>query len=426
MNNQTTDSRVIEKDGKTFVVDPVDGPLEVRYGLPPIVAFCKRCVISNQRAAPSVVVEDRPASQKSTVPFGNDGVCDPCRIVAAKEEIDWEEREARLRELLDKYRSRNGSYDCLVPGSGGKDSVYAAHMLKTKYGMHPLTVTWAPHLYTDVGWRNFQGWIHRGGFDNYLFTANGEVQRTLTRLAYRNLLHPFQPFTLGQRHFPVKFAMRMGLPLVFYGENAAEYGSGRGEDAVSRVPERFYSNETAVSPDRFFISGLPIEELKAHGIERDQLEPYLPASLDELRRAGIEVHYLGYFLKWVPQENYYYAVEHTGFEANTERTEGTYSKYNSIDDKIDGFHYWTGFIKYGIGRCTHEASQEIRHGHLTREEGVALVHRFDGEFPKKYFPEFLEYLGMEEAEFFEIADRFRSPHLWRRTADGWQLRHRVS
>ncbi len=423
MTSATTAPHVERRDGLTYVIDPHEGPLEVKYGLPSIVKFCVSCVLSNQRAAPSVVTRDQRDSAKATVPFADDRLCEPCRIVAQKGETDWEEREAHLRELLDTYRSRNGSYDCLIPGSGGKDSVFAAHVLKTRYGMHPLTVTWAPHLYTDVGWRNFQNWIHVGGFDNYLFTADGATQRKLTQLAYRNLLHPFQPFTLGQRHFPVKLALRLGLKLVFYGENAAEYGSGLGEDASSLVPLRFFTDDHS---NRAFISGVPVDELAGHGIKPGEVEPYLPASPDEVTRAGIEVHYLGYFLNWVPQENYYYAVEHAGFEANTERTEGTYSKYNSIDDKIDGFHYWTGFIKFGIGRCTHEASQEIRHQHITREEGVALVRRFDGEFPKKYFPELLDYLGMDEAEFFKIADSFRSPHLWRKTPGGWELRHRVS
>lgn len=414
---------VVQEDGRTCVRDPVDGLLEVRYGLPPLVKFCRSCVISNQRAAPSVVAQDRPESTKDTVPFSDDDLCEPCRIVGEKGEIDWPRRAAQLEALLDKYRSRNGSYDCLVPGSGGKDSIFAAHVLKTRYGMHPLTVTWAPHLYTDVGWRNFQSWIHKGGFDNYLFTADGLTQRKLTALAYRNLLHPFQPFTLGQRHFPAKLALRMGLKLVFYGENAAEYGSGRGEDSTSLVPERFYAGDRR---DEVFISGLPMAELARHGIAEGQLDPYLPAALDDIKRAAIEVHYLGYFLKWIPQENFYYAAEHTGFEPNTDRTEGTYSKYNSIDDKVDGFHYWTGFVKFGIGRCTHEASQEIRHGHITREEGVALVHRFDGEFPEKHFPAVLDYLGMERDEFFDIADGFRSPHLWRRTDSDWALRWRVS
>jgi hypothetical protein len=152
----------------------------------------------------------------------------------------------------------------------------------------------------------------------------------------------------------------------------------------------------------------------------------MPISIAAVHEAKIESHYLGYFLRWTPQGNYYYSVEHTNFEANTERTEGAFSKYNSIDDRVDGFHYWTGHVKFGIGRCTHEASQEIRHGHITRDEAVLLVHRYDGEFPKRYFDDFLEYLDMDEVAFHEIADSFRSPHLWKKMNDGWQIRHRVA
>lgn len=419
-----TSAPVIEvRDGRTFVIHPGEEALEVKYGLPPVVRFCRRCVISNQRAAPSVVTTDAIGATKTTIDFHEDGVCDACHVVARKDEIDWAEREEELRDLLARHRSSDGSYDCLVPGSGGKDSVYASHVLKTRFGMHPLTVTWAPHLYTDVGWRNFQRWTHVGGFDNYLFTADGRTQRILTQLAFRNLLHPFQPFTLGQRHFPVKLAQRLGIELVFYGENAAEYGTAAGEDLRSQVPARYYSDLSGGEP---LLGGVPVSELGRYGIEAGQVEPYLPMSHDRLADAGVEAHYLGYFLRWKPQECYYYASEHTGFEANTERTEGTYSKYNSIDDRIDGFHYWTGHVKFGIGRTTHEASQEIRHGDITREEGVALVHRYDGEFPAKYFPEVLDYLDLREEEFFAIVDGFRSPHLWRKSAEGWQLRHKVA
>ena len=151
----------------------------------------------------------------------------------------------------------------------------------------------------------------------------------------------------------------------------------------------------------------------------------MPAELDTLLGAGIEVHYLGFYLKWIPQECYYYASEHVGFLANEDRTEGTYSKYNSIDDKTDPYHYWTTLVKFGIGRATYDASQEIRNDHINREEGVSLVHRYDEEFPEKNFLEFLEYLDMDRQEFFDIADSFRSPHLWKKGTDGWRLRKRV-
>ena len=165
--------------------------------------------------------------------------------------------------------------------------------------------------------------------------------------------------------------------------------------------------------------------MEKHKLSASDISSYLPPDYQELERAKIEVHYLGYYVKWTPQEAYYAAVEHTGFEANPVRTEGTYSKYNSLDDKIDGFHYYTTYIKFGIGRATYDASQEIRNKHLTREEGVRLVHRYDGEFPKKYFHEIMDYLEIEPKEFLELCNQFRSPHLWKKENEEWKLRYQV-
>jgi N-acetyl sugar amidotransferase len=398
------------------------------FGLPREVKFCKRCVFSNQRPLSTNEYAHRSDSKKETLEFDDNGVCLACRQMdEIFDDIDWKRREEELLRLLDRHRSKDGSYDVLVPGSGGKDSAMASYLLKYKYGMHPLTVTWAPHIYTEIGWQNFQNWVHIGGFDNYLFTPNGRVHRLLTRLAVTNLLHPFQPFIMGQKTFAPKMALKQGLKLVFYGEMPGQYG-----EKVSVDTKRF--GDEKASPGfqlghaggSVSLGGVSKDELMVkHGLTLNDLGPYLPASAADLERAGIEFHYLGYYVKWVPQEAYYTAVEHTGFRANPERTEGTYSKYNSLDDKIDGFHYWTTFVKFGIGRATYDASQEIRNRHLTREEGVALVRRFDGEFPKKYFSEIMEYLSMSEDEFLALADRFRSPHLWKKDGGEWKLLHQV-
>ena len=121
----------------------------------------------------------------------------------------------------------------------------------------------------------------------------------------------------------------------------------------------------------------------------------------EINKKKIKVFYMSYFMKWDPQENFYYASEHTGFKSNSERTEGTYSKYSSIDDKIDNFHWYTTLIKFGIGRATYESAQEIRNDKITREEGVNLVKQYDQEFPKKYFQEFLKYIDIDEKTFLK-------------------------
>ena len=190
-----------------------DDQLEVLYGLPRKVLFCAACNMSNQQPMSSNEYTHNKDSTKTTLSFDDEGVCHACRFNRLKEtgEIDWDERERELLELCKQYRRDDGSYDCIVGGSGGKDSAMQSHLLKYKYGMHPLTVTWSPHLYTDIGWKNFQAWVHTGGFDNFLYTPNGKIHRLLTRNATLNLLHPFQPFILGQKTFVAKMAAQLHI-----------------------------------------------------------------------------------------------------------------------------------------------------------------------------------------------------------------------
>ncbi|MCE9659474.1 MAG: N-acetyl sugar amidotransferase [Burkholderiales bacterium] len=397
---------------------------EALYGLPSRVLFCRHCVISNQRPSSTVEYRKTAEAKQGTIGFDADGVCDACRYQEIKAEgIRWDKREAALVALLDKHRRGDGGYDVIVPGSGGKDSAFTSHVLKYRYGMNPLTVTWAPHKYTQIGWRNFENWVHVGGLDNLLFTPNGRLHRYLTRQAFLNLLHPFQPFIVGQRIIGPLMAARFGVPLVMYGENQAEYGNNPDENSRPTMDRKFFS---VADPQEMVLGGRPIRDIVAEGEFRiNDFAPYIPPAASYLEEKKVEVHYLGYYLRWDPQECYYYAAENTGFQANSERTEGTYSKYSSIDDQIDMFHYYTTLAKFGIGRATYDAAQEIRNGKITREEGVQLVRRYDQEFPMKYFKEFLEYISLDEAQFHATVDRFRSPHLWKLDGGSWQLRHAV-
>lgn len=401
------------------------GKHEAYFGLPSDVKFCKKCVISNQRPSSTVEFKNNIDQKKTTIDFDEEGICSACRYNDVKEvDIDWNQREETLIKLLDKFRRNDGGYDVIIPGSGGKDSAYTSHILKYKYGMNPLTVTWAPHLYTDIGWKNFANWMHVGGLDNLLYTPNGKLHRLLTKLAFHNLLHPFQPFIIGQRIIGPALAEKYGVKLVMYGENQAEYGNKVDENNIPTMNTQFFSVD---DPMEMFLGGVKVKDImKQYGYKYNDFAPYIPPSPAKLHEKGVEVHYLGYYLKWDPQECYYYAVENTGFSANTERTEGSFSKYSSIDDKIDPFHYFTTLIKFGIGRGTYDASQEIRNQKITREEGVALVNKFDQEFPHKFYSEFLEYIDTTDEEFWDSSDKFRSPHLWGKDGkDHWKLRHTV-
>ncbi len=390
------------------------------YGLPKKVLICKKCLISNQR--PSSSPEFKKKNKKiPSVGFSLDGICDACKYFEYKRSINWQKREDELIKLCNKFRKNNGDYDVLVPGSGGKDSIFVSHILKKKYGMNPLTVTWSPHIYTDIGWKNLQNWI-KSGFDNVLVTPNYQVHSKLTRLAFKNLVNPFQPFIIGQRNIGPKIAMKYGIKFIMYGENQAEAHNKFNENLSSKMDiSHFSSNDYK----KIYLSGLSVNELIKHNIKYADLKLYFPLLKKEVIKSKIEVHYMSYFVNWSPQANYYYAKEHANFESNPDRSEGTYTKFSSLDDKIDGQHYYTMYIKFGQGRTMNDANRDIRDGFITRSEGIKLVKKYDGEFPKKYFQEFLDYTNLKENEYWKIIDDARPSHLWIKKNNKWQMRHKT-
>jgi len=420
--------------------------LEAKYGLPQDVQFCTHCVMTNQRPNSAKEYVQIRTGRKKTLNFDTEGVCDACRVKEVKAKTNWEEREQMLWELCDKYRRDDGQYDCIVSGSGGKDSFYQSHILRYKFKMHPLTVTWAPHIYTDWGWRNFQAWIH-SGFDNYLFTPNGRVHRLLTRLSVDNLLYPFHPFVIGQKAFAPKLAITLNVPLIFYGEDEAEYGNKtESKDATKEETGdaiRDYSYFTSDNRTNMTLAGIALDDLNNHfDLSNNDIAAYLPGNPADMEKAKIQVHYLGYYLKWHPQSCYYYAVEHGGFEASPERTPGTYSKYSGIDDKLDDWYYYTYHVKFGLGRASENASQEVRSGDIFRDEAVALVKKYDGEWPSRFEKDFYDYISLSEAQFpvaskmfeqpivdkeyfMKLCNSFRSPHLWKKENGEWKQRHFV-
>ena len=399
------------------------------YNLPQKVEFCKTCLMSNQKPVQTIEHQSQVSDLKTTLEF-KEGICHACRYKKDKEEnIDWEEKKFQFKKLLDKYRSRNGSFDIVVPGSGGKDSFKVAHELKYHYNMNPITCTFAPNIYTNTGYQNFINWIN-AGFSNYNYTLNGKVHRLITRLAIENLLHPFQPWIMGQKAFPNKFAAMMKIPLVIYGENPMEYDQGRknykyDENVIMDLHSR-------KDHDNLFIAGFPLEDLKANlGLHQNELDAYIPMTEDEIKKNEIKCITWSYFHRWHPQGNYYYTRDNSeNFQLSEDRTPGTYQKHASLDDKLDDLHYFTAYIKFGVGRAHYDASQETRSGDITIDEARELIKKFSGEYPKrfmkeickwlsidpKFFPESKKYIedpNFTEEYFLKLCDTFRSPHIWK-------------
>jgi N-acetyl sugar amidotransferase len=387
-----------------------------KYGLPKRVEHCSNCLMTNQE--PYSINESKHKKKKikkGHLIIDKNGMCQACNYNYQKiNNIDWFKREKKLQKLLDKYRKDNGEYDCIVPGSGGKDSSYQAHVLKYKYGMNPLTITYSPILQTDIGKKNFDNWINVGGFDNLLYTPNGKVLSKLSRIAFINLLHPMQPFKFGIKSFAAKVACKFNINLIFYGEPYSEYGN-------SKDFEPFYSTEWFINDKEPFFGGLPLKKvLKISGLSKQDINPFLSLKSKETKNKNIKAFFLGWYLKWDPQEIYYYSTEKNGFNLDEYRTDSTYGRYSGIDDKFESLHFYCRYIKFGIGRSRLDASQEIRNNHITRENGINLVKKFDHEIPERYLNDCLKFMNISRKDAIKIIDKARPNHIWKKKKNIWK------
>jgi len=240
------------------------------------------------------------------------------------------------------------------------------------------------------------------GFDVIQGHPNGAVARKIARLAFEHMGDPFQPFIYGQTHLPIRVATQERIGLVFWGEDGElAYGGSVKQDRAIRAPD---------DHDRHYFSGKGPEYWESFGVTSRELEMF-QGPINRIGQPNPVSHFLSYYKNWIPQENFYYVVEHLGFTPNPERTCGTYSKYASLDDELDSFHYYLSYLKFGIGRATSDSAHEIRDGHITRDEGVALVKKFDGEFPRN-FSKCCEYMGIKEADAMAIFEKWKSPDIW--------------
>jgi hypothetical protein len=141
---------------------------------------------------------------------------------------------------------------------------------------------------------------------------------------------------------------------------------------------------------------------------------------------GVKAYYFAYFFRWSMYENYQYIKDKIDFRTNEKgRTDCTFTNYDSLDDKIDNLYYYMQFIKFGFGRAVRDASRLIQNGHMTREEGLRLAHKYDDEFCYEHFDEVLEYLDLTTDEFSKIVDQHRNPEIWKKNGPSWTLRNPV-
>lgn len=352
------------------------------------IRYCTRCVMPET---------------KPDLYFDEEGVCCACRYFEQREAVDWKARRKELEDILDRFRSRDGSnYDCIIPCSGGKDSTYQA-LRMLQLGMNPLCVTATTDRLSPIGRRNIEN-LKRLGVDYIEVSTNPVVRRRLNKLCLEQVGDISWPEHLTIFTIPVRIAVQMNVPLIIWGENSQNENGGPAARADNPVLDRRWLEEFGG------LLGLRVSDLVGQvGIEPKHLIQYTYPPDEDLRRVGVTGLFLGYYMPWDGLSNALVA-QANGFETWPTVVEGSIVNYENLDNEQMRIHDYFKFLKYGYSRATDWACWHIRRGRLTREDGMALVRKHDGKFPWTYLgvplETILSEIDMTLEEFQTVCDRF--------------------
>ena len=368
------------------------------------IKFCKNCFTPNSR---------------TRVVFNKQDICNACLNSYKKKKINWKKREKEFYKIISNIKNYSKKYkrkyDCVVPWSGGKDSSAIALKLKYNFGLNPLLVTFSPLIINEVGVHNREELLKKG-FDSIFFRPNQNVARILAKRFFIERGNPKVAWDAGINSVPIQVAIAYKIPYVFYAEHGeSEYGGhvfGEKSKKLRDVKEVIEHQ----------IGDYP-ENWKSEDITESDLSPYIYPSDEILKKNKILAYYFGYFFKWSMFENYNYVKKLLpNFKENSHgRTEGTFTNFDSLDDKIDDLYYYMQYIKFGFGRSTRDAARLIQNRHITKSDGLKFIKKYDGEYPQRNLELVLDYLSLKKIDFDEIIDKHRNLEIWKPKGNNWEL-----
>ena len=373
--------------------------------------YCTRCVY--------------PINARPGIIFDEDGVCSGCRVIESRPSIDWNEHEKMLVELLDEYkfkqRKKGNPYDCIIPVSGGKDSTFQTWLMKEKFNMNPLLVTYNHTFNTPLGLRNLTNLIEKMDCNLIRFTTAPGSAKRIAKYMLEHVGDVTWHYHAGIMTFPIKAAVMYDVPLIVWGEEGFSELTGmhNQDDFVefTKKKRQEHSMRGFEPQDLLDIEGCPLNEY--------DLEPFVFPNDDDLERVGIRGIYLSNYISWNARKQTEYIIENLNFETAQVR-ERTFNIYDKLDDvHANGLHDYLKYLKFGYGRATDDAATEIRHGRMTREEGIELVMKFDHVRPRD-LDIFLKNCHMTEDELLTLIEPMRDSSIWEKTSNGqWQVKDKI-
>lgn len=365
-----------------------------------MIRYCSRCVMPDTK--PDLVLDSH-------------GICNACRSFEKRKEVDWNARMEELQGILNQYRSPSGkNWDCIVPVSGGKDSTFQVVRV-LQLGLNPLCVTATTCELTEIGRANIEN-IKRLGVDYLEFSPNPLIRAKLNRIGLTQVGDISWPEHVGIFTIPVQVAVKYGISLIIWGENSQNEYGGPAAASENNVLNRRWLEEFGG------LLGLRVSDLIGmEGIRERDLMPYKYPTDEELQRVKVTGLFLGYYVPWDGYANALVAQAH-GFQTWNKVTEGSIVNYENLDNYQTAIHEFFKFLKFGFGRASDHASLHIRRGRITREDGMAMVRKHDGQFPWSYLgrslDKTLDLMQMTLDEFVSVCDRFTNKKIFVTDAKG--------
>lgn len=364
--------------------------------------YCKKCLMPNTR--PGVKIHE-------------DGICNACHQFELRKKIDWKERRRQLKELVERKRKPDSmAYDCIVPISGGKNSLFQSIFVKEELGLHPLCVNCAPPLISEIGKKNLEN-VNKNGFDVFKFIANPKVAKILYKNSFVKYGAPARASEFFLYSIPAQTAIAFRIPLIFFGENPAlEYGDN-GEMGFGGSANR--------QKECCTVEGLDARDIwLCEGLSEKDLIAYQHPSEAEIIQAGVESVFLGYYILWDNREHAEFSKKRgLTIKSGDLHRFGSYTDYENLDDDVQVVSDLLKYYKFGYGRATDQACLDIRHGYLTREEAIPLVLEYDGLYGDEFIERFCEFIDISIESFWEIANSFRNPDIWEKVSGKWRHKY---
>ena len=361
-------------------------------------------------------------STRNRISFDEKGDCNACQWRDEKQSMDWKPRQKELVDLLDKFRSTNGNFDCIVPVSGGKDGSYVAYQLKHKYGMNPLTITVKPALSLEIGDQNLSNFI-QSGFNHIHISCNPLVLDRLNKYGFIEKGFPYYGWLIAITTAVIKTAVNFKIPLIFYGENGeVEYGG-----CTQNKDKGLYDLEYM---KRVYLEGgheKVLNRIKADGdISDADLSFFQFPEQEVLSEVGVSFTHWSYYESWDSYRNYVVAKEKCGLIEKDAGNADTFTNFSQNDQALYSLHAYLMYLKFGFGRATQDAGIEIRRGAMTRDQAINLVKMYDNAYPEELIETFTTYYQMTNDEFDAVLDKYVNKNLFEKRGRVWQPKFDVA